>query len=92
MPKNQRDSDSDSDKSRNDSGSGSDGEEEEYVVEKVVDKRTKNGKVSHFVQISLISFNFCLKYFFRLSIFSNGKDMIAHKIHGSQKRIWNVMN
>lgn len=47
MPKNHKDSDSDSDKSKNnDSGSGSDGEEEEYVVEKVVDKRTKNGKVN----------------------------------------------
>jgi hypothetical protein len=42
MPKNL---DSDSDKSKNDSGSGSDGEEEEYVVEKVVDKRIKGGKV-----------------------------------------------
>lgn len=48
MPKHQKESDSDSEKSRNDgnvSGSGSDGEEEEYVVEKVVDKRIKAGKV-----------------------------------------------
>lgn len=44
MPKNKEESGSDSEK--NDSGSGSDGEEEEYVVEKVVDKRTtKHGKV-----------------------------------------------
>lgn len=47
MPKNKEDSGSDSEK--NDSGSGSDGEEEEYVVEKVVDKRTtKSGKVCDF--------------------------------------------
>lgn len=45
MPKNPEDSDSD--KSKNDSGSGSDGEEEEYVVEKVVDKRIKGGKVKN---------------------------------------------
>lgn len=32
-----------SDKSK--SGSGTDGEEEEYVVERVVDKKIKNGKV-----------------------------------------------
>ncbi len=42
MPKN---SDSESDKSKHDSGSDGDGEEEEYVVEKVVNKRIKNGKV-----------------------------------------------
>lgn len=35
---------SESEKSKND-GSGTDGEEEEYVVERVVDKKIKNGKV-----------------------------------------------
>lgn len=45
MPKTKDESGSDSEK--NESGSGSDGEEEEYVVEKVVDKRTtKSGKVN----------------------------------------------
>jgi hypothetical protein len=40
------DSGSESEKSHHDSGSGSDGEEEEYVVEKVVDKRfSDKGKV-----------------------------------------------
>jgi hypothetical protein len=44
--KNDLDSGSDSEKSKHDSGSGSEGEEEEYVVEKVVDKRiTGKGKV-----------------------------------------------
>lgn len=44
MPKNKDESGSESEK--NASASGSDAEEEEYVVEKVVDKRTsKNGKV-----------------------------------------------
>lgn len=44
MPKNKDESGSESEK--NASGSGSEAEEEEYVVEKVVDKRTtKNGKV-----------------------------------------------
>lgn len=44
MPKNKDESGSESEK--NESGSGSEAEEEEYVVEKVVDKRTtKNGKV-----------------------------------------------
>lgn len=37
--------DSDSDKSKNDTGSGSEAEEE-YVVERVVDKRIKGGKVN----------------------------------------------
>lgn len=46
MPKNHH-PDSDSEKSKNDSGSGSDAEEEEYVVEKVVDKRIKGGKVTN---------------------------------------------
>lgn len=48
MPKNKdvNNSDSESEKSKTEPGSGSEGEEEEYVVEKVVDKRiTKNGKV-----------------------------------------------
>lgn len=48
MPNKNKDhgSDSESEKSKHDSGSGSDGEEEEYVVEKVVDKRiVKGGKV-----------------------------------------------
>lgn len=46
MP-NKRDSDSgsESEKSKHDSGSEAEGEEEEYVVEKVVDKKMKNGKV-----------------------------------------------
>lgn len=45
MPKNKdHDSDSESEKSKNESGSGSEGEEE-YVVEKIVDKRFVKGKV-----------------------------------------------
>jgi hypothetical protein len=44
MPKTKDEAGSDSEK--NESGSGSEAEEEEYVVEKVVDKRTtKSGKV-----------------------------------------------
>lgn len=54
MPKNKDlDSGSESAKSDHDNQSdGDDGEEEEYVVEKVVDKRiTKNGKVRYFVVV-----------------------------------------
>lgn len=49
MPKVKDDSGSDSGKSKNDSGS--EGEEEEYVVEKIVDKRTtKSGKVEYYLK------------------------------------------
>lgn len=56
MPNKNKDhdgSDSESEKSKNESGaSGSEGEEEEYVVEKVVDKRiVKNGKVCYNLQV-----------------------------------------
>lgn len=47
MPKTKDESGSDSEKAKNDSGSEAEGEEEEYVVEKIVDKRfAKSGKVS----------------------------------------------
>jgi hypothetical protein len=91
MPKNKEDSGSDSEK--NDSGSGSEGEEEEYVVEKVVDKRTtKNGKVciennnkqSASNQISRISP-------LRSNISSNGRAMTHPKTHGSRRRISTVL-
>lgn len=54
MP-NKRDSDSgsESEKSKHDSGSEAEGEEEEYVVEKVVDKKVKSGgKVTTFLCIN----------------------------------------
>lgn len=55
MSKTQRANESDSEKSRNESGGSDNEEEEEYVVEKVVDKRTKNGKV-WFNSLILVSF------------------------------------
>lgn len=47
MPKNKDDCGSDSEKSKHESASEDEGEEEEYVVEKIVDKRfAKSGKVN----------------------------------------------
>ena len=43
MPKHRE---SESDQENNKSDAGDSGSEEEYVVEKIVDKRLKNGKVS----------------------------------------------
>lgn len=75
MPKNNKDhnSDSESEKSKNDAGSGSDAEEEEYVVEKVVDKRVKSGKVcssncnedSIRLLIVVVLFHFKIDYFLK---------------------------
>lgn len=56
MPNKNKDhgSDSESEKSKNQSGSASDGEEEEYVVEKIVDKRiVKGGKVCYFKNLRI---------------------------------------
>lgn len=76
MPKINKDhnSDSESEKSKNDAASGSEAEEEEYVVEKVVDKRVKNGKVCSqiamktpfgFLLLLLLFLHFKIDYFLK---------------------------
>jgi hypothetical protein len=75
--------------------SGSEGEEE-YVVEKVVDKRfDKKGNVrwSKFLKSGKIyDPTKIMKFYYRLSICSNGKDMTSHRIHGNLRQIWTVRN
>lgn len=65
--------------------------QEEYSVEKVLQKRTRNGKVRMWT-CSNVSLSLKMFIFIRSSITWNGKVTLTRTTHGSQKKTWIAPN